>query len=151
MHALLLIEIFNYRSIFAGERLEALFTAGIRQATPIENKSAAMTGFILRCSLMKRETENAQSERLGLTGQSLQFLRGQHALERSHQRRQFNRQRNVMQKPSQILHGERHALQKVLFAFVKSTKSVSSEGLQDAHIHVRVVMPHECFAIDFYV
>src|ERR1700731_1023724 len=111
MHALLLIEIFNYRSIFAGERLEALFTAGIRQATPIENKSAAMTGFILRCSLMKRETENAQRERLGLTRQSLQFFRGQHALGRSQQRREFDGQRDMMQKPAQILHSERHALQ----------------------------------------
>src|ERR1700688_4305324 len=69
MHAFLLIEIFNHRSFLAGKRLKALFTARIRQAPSIENKSAAMTRFVLRRSLMKRETKNAQRKRLGLNGE----------------------------------------------------------------------------------
>ena len=48
VHAFLLIEIFDHRSIFAGQWFEALFAAGIRQAAPVENKSAAIAGFILR-------------------------------------------------------------------------------------------------------
>src|SRR4029077_10080271 len=112
---------------------------------------AAMTGFIFGRSLMKRETKNAQLEMLRFTGQSLQFFRGQHALERGHQGWQLDGQRDMVQEPAQILHGERYALQKMLLALIKSAKSIRSEGLQNAYIHVSVIMLHECFAIEFYV
>ena len=53
VHALLLIQIVDDRSVFAGEGLEALFAAGIGQAAAIENKSAAIPGLILRPAAMK--------------------------------------------------------------------------------------------------
>src|SRR6266849_2621028 len=37
------------------------------------------------------------------------------------------------------------------FALVKATKSVGPQGLQDAHVNVRIVMPHKCFAVELYV
>src|SRR5258706_466509 len=36
-------------------------------------------------------------------------------------------------------------------ALVKSSKSVSAQSLQDAHINISVVVAHECFALKFYV
>src|ERR1039457_2163337 len=41
MHALLPIEIVDYRRVFAGEGFEAFFAPGIREAAAIENESGA--------------------------------------------------------------------------------------------------------------
>jgi hypothetical protein len=43
----LLVEIVDDRSVLAGERLEALFATGIREAAAIENEAAAVAGFVL--------------------------------------------------------------------------------------------------------
>ena len=53
MHALLLIEIVDHRRVFAGERFEALFASGIREAAAIENESAAVPGLVLRQAPVK--------------------------------------------------------------------------------------------------
>src|SRR6266436_5309971 len=62
VHGLLLIEIVDDRSVFAGERLEAFFASGIREAAAIENEAAAIAAFVLRQALVKRKTENAHDE-----------------------------------------------------------------------------------------
>ena len=48
VHAFLLVEIFDHRRVFAGERAEPLFAAGIGQAAGIEDESAAVARFIER-------------------------------------------------------------------------------------------------------
>ena len=53
MHALLLIEIVDYRRVFARQRFEAVFAAGIREAADIENESAAVPSIVLRDVPMK--------------------------------------------------------------------------------------------------
>src|SRR5208283_765676 len=47
MYAFLLIEIIDYRRVFACESSEVLFPSGIRDATGIENKSATMPRLII--------------------------------------------------------------------------------------------------------
>src|SRR5437763_6651992 len=37
------------------------------------------------------------------------------------------------------------------FAFVKSTKSVGTQGLQDAHVNVSIVVAHKRVSIHFHV
>src|SRR6476646_163218 len=60
IHTLVLPQIVDHRSVLAGKHLEALFASGIGQAARIENKSAAMAGFIFgRAATMERETKNS--------------------------------------------------------------------------------------------
>src|SRR5258708_30977492 len=53
MHSLLLGEVVDDRGVFAGERLEALFAAGIGEAAAIENEAAAVAGFVLGQAAVK--------------------------------------------------------------------------------------------------
>src|SRR5260370_5385972 len=48
VHALLLVEIVDYRRVFSGPRLEALLAAGIRQAAAIENKTDSVFALVPR-------------------------------------------------------------------------------------------------------
>src|SRR5712671_1819129 len=129
VHAFLLIEIVDYRRVLSGQRLEAFFAAGVRQAAAIEYESSAVSAFILRQATVKRKTENTHDEVFRFVRQAQQFLRRQHALERAHQCRQGDGQLYLMQEPPQIFHSVRHALQEMRLAFVKTTKSVGAQGL----------------------
>src|SRR6266478_1633097 len=62
VYAFLLIQIIDYRRVFSGQRLEALFAAGIREAAAVKNKSAAVPALVPRQTAVKRETENPHDE-----------------------------------------------------------------------------------------
>src|SRR5882762_4206198 len=113
VHAFLLIEIVDDRSVLAGESLEALFAARIGEAAAIEDKSAAVAAFVLGQTLMKGKTENSHDEVVCIRNKGLQFLRGQHAFERVHQRREGYGQPDVVKEPAQIFQGVRNALEKM--------------------------------------
>ncbi len=102
MDAFLLVEIVDDRGVLAGEGFEAFFAAGIGEAAAVENEAAAVAGVVLRQALMKRKTENADDEVVGVAVQGLQFFRGQHALERRHQRGERNGQFGLVQEPAKI-------------------------------------------------
>src|SRR5213592_63468 len=53
MHALLLIEIVDDRSVFTGESLEARFAARIGQAAAIKNEAATVAAFVLGQAAVK--------------------------------------------------------------------------------------------------
>src|SRR6266704_2937119 len=53
VHGLLLIEVVDDRSVLAGERLEALFAAGIGEAAAIENEAPAVAAFVLGQAAVK--------------------------------------------------------------------------------------------------
>src|SRR6266566_2099886 len=53
VHGLLLIEVVDDRSVLAGERLEALFAAGIGEAAAIENEATAVAAFVLGQAAVK--------------------------------------------------------------------------------------------------
>src|SRR5438046_1719194 len=53
MHALLLIEIVDHRSVFAGEGLETLFAAGIGEAAAVKNEAAAVAALVLGQAVVK--------------------------------------------------------------------------------------------------
>ena len=93
MHTFLLIQILDNRGVFSGKALETLFTSRIRKAAAVENESAAIPGVVLRQAAVKGKTENPHRQlfRLRGRGQALQFVRGDHALEGFHQRREGDR------------------------------------------------------------
>src|SRR5580765_2718551 len=148
MDAVLLIEIVDDGSVLAGERFEALLAAGVREAAAIENKASAVAGFVLRQALVKRKTENADDELIGVVREALQFFRGQHALERGHQRGDLNGQFGLMQEPAKVLQRVGNALEKVHFAFIEAAKAVSAERLHDTDIHVSVEIVQKGIAVD---
>ena len=98
----LLIEEFDDGDVFAGEGFEALFPAWIGETAAVEDEAAAVAGFVLGQTLVKRKTENADDEIVGVAGQALQFFRGQHILEGIHQRRQGDREPDVVKQPAKI-------------------------------------------------
>ena len=102
MHAFLLIEVVDHRGIFTRKCLKALFASGIREAAAIENESAAVAAFVLGQALVKRETENADGEIVRIGSEALQFLRGQHAFESVHQRREGHGEPDVVKEPAEI-------------------------------------------------
>src|SRR5882762_4966614 len=126
MHAFLLIEIVDHRGVFAGESLEALFASRIREAPAIENEPAAISRLIFRQLLVKGKTENPDDQVLGFGSEALQSLRGQHALERVHQRRKGHGESDVVKEPADVLQRVRHALQKMSLALIKTAKAVSA-------------------------
>src|SRR5258706_9932114 len=148
MDAFLLIEVVDDRSVFAGESLEALFAAGIREAAAIEDEAAAIAAFVLGQALVKRKTENAHDKIVGFGGEALQFFRGQHAFESVHERRERDGQPDVMKQPAEIFQRVGHALQEMRPAFEETAKTVSAEGLHDADINVGIVVAEESFAIE---
>src|SRR6266850_6169284 len=147
MHAFLLIEIVDHRRVFAGESLEALFASRIREAPAIENEPAAISRFIFREVLVKGKTENPNDQVFGFGSEALQFLRGQHALEGVHQRREWDGEPDVVKEPAQFLQRVRHALQKMSLPLIKAAKAVSAQCLQDADVNVGIVVAQEGFAV----
>src|SRR5258708_1083396 len=148
MHAFLLIEVFDHRSVFAGERLEALVADGMWKAAAIEDEAAAISAFVLGQALVKGKTENAHDEVVRFRSEALQFLRGQHAFESVHQRREGDGQPNVMEQPAEIFQRVGHALQEMSPAFEETAKTVSTEGLHDADINVGIVVAEEGLGIE---
>src|ERR1700675_4529662 len=136
VHAFLLVEIVDDRSVFAGESFEALFAAGIRETAAIEDEASAVTGIVLRQGLVKRKTENAHDEIVGFRGKALQFLRGQHAVKRAQESWEFDWQLHVMQEPTEIFQGVGDALEEMRFAFIEAAKTVGAERLHDANVNV---------------
>jgi len=96
VHGFLLIEVVDYRSIFSGERFEAFFPAGIGEVATVENETATIAGIVLGQTLVKRKTENANKEIVGVSSDGLKFFRGQHAFECAHERRKLNGQFGVV-------------------------------------------------------
>jgi hypothetical protein len=84
VNALLLIQIVDDRGVLTRQSLEALFPAGIGEAAAVEDEAAAVTGFVLREALVERKAENADDEVVSVAGETLQFFRSEHALERAH-------------------------------------------------------------------
>src|SRR5690348_12924871 len=148
VHTVLLVQVFDHRRILAGQRLEAFFAAGIRQAAAIEYEASAVAALVLRQSLMKREAEYADDEIVGVMREALQFFGCQHTLERTHQRGKLDWQLGLMQKPTKIFKRIGHALEKVDFAFVETPETVSAERLHDADVYVGVEMMEEGLAVD---
>ena len=72
-------------------------------------------------------------------------------MQRFQQRGQGDGQLHVMGEPAQVLQRIGHALQKMRLALIKSPETIGSEGLQNAHINVGVIVLHEGFAIDWDV
>src|SRR6185312_4658587 len=110
MRALLLIKVFDHRSVFAGEILETLFAAWIGNSASVKNKSAAIACFIARRStLMERKAEYPDSEFRHLRRRALWFFQGsskaqqlrriQHGCKRAEQRRQRDWQLDIIQQP----------------------------------------------------
>src|SRR5208282_519593 len=92
---------------------------------------------------------NAYRQVVRLRGQSLQLLRGQHAVEGLHQGGQSDRQIHVVQQPAQVLQRVGDTLQEMRFAFVEAAKTIRAQCLQNSHINVRVVILQKGFTIDF--
>src|SRR2546423_807485 len=147
VHAFLLIEVVDHRSIFPRQFLKALLASGIGKAAAIENKAPAVTAFVFRHTAMKRKAENSHNKIIGGTGNSLQLLRREHTLERIHHRWQLDRQSYVMEQPPQILQGIRNALQKMSFSLIKSAEAIGAQRLHNAHVDIAVVVAQEIFAI----
>src|SRR5207245_9246233 len=61
MHALLLSEIVDDRSVFTGESLEARFAARIGQAAAIKNEAATVAAVVLGQGRVKGKTEKAHA------------------------------------------------------------------------------------------
>src|SRR5208337_4119391 len=147
VHGLLLVEIVNYGRVLARQRLELLFAPGIGQAAAIENKSAAISGFVFGQAAMKRETPNPHDQSIRLGSQALQLLRAQHAVKSVHQSGKRDRQRDIVQQPAQVFQRVGHALQKMRFALVEPAEPVGPQGLHDADIDVGVVIVQEHIAL----
>src|SRR3954465_8652420 len=63
IHALLLAQIVDHRSVFSGKHLEALFASGIGQTARIEDESSAVAGLVLgRAAAMERETKDSRDK-----------------------------------------------------------------------------------------
>src|SRR5208283_4130512 len=147
VHAFMLVEVFDHRRVFAGDRFEALFAAGIRQTAAIKHEASAIARFILRLAAMKGKAEDAHNKILRFGSEAIELFRGQHALKCFHERGQFDGQFGVVQQPAQVFQGVGHALQEMSFALVKAAKTVSAQGLQEADVDVGVVEVQERIAV----
>src|SRR5271163_1079107 len=137
MHALLLVEVVDYRRVFAGQGFEAFFSSGIREAAAIEDEATTVSRIVLRQASVKRKTENSHRQLFRFSEvrlQPLQLLRRYHAFEGSHQRGQGNGQLDIVEQPAQVPQRKRYALQKKFFAFVKAAKSIRAQRLHDANV-----------------
>src|SRR5580765_5614490 len=148
VHALLLIQVFNDGRVASGERFKLFEAARVGQAAAVEDKAAAVAGLVFGPAPVKRETEDANRKRVGRRSDVLQLLRCQHAVEGAEQRRQLDRQLDVVQQPSQVLQRIRHALQEVRLALVEAAESVGSQRLHDADVNESVVVAEKFFAIE---
>ncbi len=102
VNAFLLVQIFDDRSVFAGEFLESFFTARIGEAATIEHESATIATFIFRQFAMKRKTADVEHEIVGILCNTQKFFRAEHAFERGDQSRQFDGKLDVVEKPTEI-------------------------------------------------
>ena len=102
VNAFLLIEIVDDGCVFAGERFEALFAAGIGEAAAVENETAAVAGFVLGKIAVKRKTENANGEIFGFGGEAEEFFRGEHAAKGVEKSGERDGEGDVMEKPAKI-------------------------------------------------
>ena len=102
MNAFLLVEIFDDRSIFAGELLEFFFATGIGKAAAVKNEAAAVATFVVGQFAMKREATDADDEIVCFIGDAEKFLRAKHAFKRSDKRRKLDGQFDVVQEPAKI-------------------------------------------------
>jgi len=148
VHAFLLLEVVDDRSVLASESFEAVLAAGIGEAAAIEDEAAAVAGIVLRQALMKRETEDADDEMVGFGGDALQFLGSEHGLECAEECGKRDGKLDVVEEPTEILEGVRNGLQKMSFAFVEAAEAVSTKRLHDAHVDVGIVVAKEAFAVD---
>src|SRR5262249_38705690 len=137
-----------HRCVAAGQTLETLLAAGIRKGSAIEDKTAAITAFILGKFLTVRKTKHAQRQVLRFGYDALQLLRRKHVLEGVHQGGKLDRHSHVFKEPLHVLQSEWDALQEMRFAFVQAAKAVSAHRLHDADINVRIKMAHEDFAVE---
>ena len=97
---------------------------------------------------MKRKTENPHGQLFAVRSDGLQLLGRQHAVECFHQRGQRDRQRDVVQQPTQVLERVRNALEEMLLAFIKAAKTIRTQRLHDADVNIRVVVLEERIAIE---
>src|SRR6059058_451010 len=135
MHALLLMQIVYDRRVPARERLEAFFPPRIREATAIEDKTAAVAGFVLGHFVVKGKTENADDQIVGFGRNAFEFLRSEHVPERAEQRGQLDGQLNIVDQPANVFQGVRHALQEMRSAFEKTAVSDrKSTRLNSSHV-----------------
>ena len=100
-------------SVFAGERLEAFFAAGIRQAAAVKNEAAAVAAFVLWKAAVKRKAVDADGEIVRFRSEAEQLFRSEHALKRAHEGGKLDGQLHVVQEPAEILQSIRDALQEV--------------------------------------
>src|SRR5258708_14031896 len=150
MDGLLLVQIVDAGGVLAGKRFETLLASGIRKATAIENKAAAISGFVFRQAAVEGKGEDSNRQTVCFGSQRLQLLGGQHAVESFHQRGQRDWQLYVMREPAQVFQGVWDTLQKVCLALIKAAKSVSSQRLQNADVNIGIVMMQEFFATYCY-
>src|SRR5579885_912877 len=148
VHALLLIEIFDHRSVLAGQRLEAVFASGSGESAPVKHESAAISGFVPRLGLVKGEAENAHHQVVRFRSKTLQLFRSQHAAERRHERGQIDGQLRVVQQPANVLQRVRHALQEMRAPLVEAAKTICAERLENANVNVSVVVAQKLLAIE---
>ena len=102
MNAFLLVEIVDDGSVFAGERFEAVFAAGIGKAAAVENETATVAGFVLGKIAVKRKTENTHDEIVGFRGEALQFFGSEHGVESVEERGERDGKSSVVQEPAKI-------------------------------------------------
>src|SRR3954470_24946674 len=124
MNALLLIQIFDNRSVFTGQGLKTFFSTRIGKAAAVENETAAVPRVVFGQAAMEGKAEDADDEIISVGIEALQFLRREHAMKRFQQGRQRNGQLHVVQEPAKIFQCVGHALEEVHLAFVESAESI---------------------------
>jgi len=72
------------------------------EAASIEDETAAVAALVFWQAVVKGKTENPHDEIVRVGGEALQFLRGQHAFESVHQRREGDGQPDVVKQPAQV-------------------------------------------------
>src|SRR6201993_175416 len=148
VHALLLIEVFDYRGIHPGERFKSLFAPGIGQAAAVENESSSIASFVLRPAPVKRKAENPYREVLRTRGKPLQLFGSEHAVEGIQEGWQRDGQLHIVKKPAQVFQRVRNALQKMRLPLIETAESVRAQRLHNAHIDKSVVVAEERIPID---
>ena len=73
--ALLVMEKLDDGCILARGRMEARFASGIGEAAGVEDKSAAMSGWVIGNAAMKRKTQDSHRQLVGVGSHVLKFLR----------------------------------------------------------------------------
>jgi len=143
----LLLEVLDDGGVFAGEGFEAFFAAGVGEAAAVENKAAAVAGFVFWQALMEGKTEDADDEIVGFGSDGLQFFRGQHALEGAREHGESDGEFDVMEEPAEVFERVGDALEEVGLAFVEAAEAVGAKGLHDADVDVGIKVLEEDGAV----